>query len=152
MGPKDTSSAAHSRFGTLARETIQQILDSRGWSQADAIRAWGIAGATLSDVLSGKIAAGAASLSPILEAEKWDPVTFFLHHPRIQMRHLEVGDSPLDGQFDRFVRAAGSEERVERALNMVERLEKLKLRDEIGTLVSLLLMILEKATKAPRAR
>jgi hypothetical protein len=143
MAQKEPSPDAYCLLARYTRETIHQILKTRGWTQSDAVVKWGIPQGTLSAVMAGMNAAGAATISAILDAERWDPVTFYLQHPRLGRRHLEVGESPLHKQFDTFVRVSGSDERAALTLTLIERLEKLGARDEVQVLMQGLVNLLE---------
>ena len=150
--PRKSADEAHSRFATLTRETIQHILNTRGWKQADAVARWKIPQTTLSEILSGKNAASTAALTPILEAEGWDPVSFFLHHPRLQRKHLEVSDGLIQKQYAEFIAAMGSDDRVQRILKSVRRVNKLGLRDEVAVVISDIITLIESAAAGRSSR
>ena len=140
---KGPTAEAHSRFGTLCRETVDQIMQSRGWEVTDASKNWGIAYQTLRNVVDGDVAPSAGTLNSIIEAEGWDPVIFFLHHRGLSARHLQLEPTGPSQLYERFQRGATDEQTANEIISHLERLYKLRLLEHFPPIVEQILILLE---------
>lgn len=144
---KGPTREAHSLYGTLCRETIDHIRTCRGWTAKQAAERWGVPISSLKSVLSADVAASAGVLSPILEAEEWDPVMFFLQHQGLAERHFQLDPTGPSQIFERLQTAFPDQRLLERVTDHLERIRKLGCDREIVDVVEHIVRLLEHGTR-----